>query len=311
MRLKIPHSVSLWQNSSMDCLIFTTCTTLSPLDCLSIGYFIYATSSGNFRVSLTSCSIDDQGALFLFLGVCKYLNTHSTVTTQLDMSLRGNDIHEEGAHHIAELLSNTNVVYNLNLSGNRVGAEGLKSLCNALVTNTSLTELDLSMCSIVVSEDNSPVLTEMLRRNNALKVLSLSWNSVTDSACHYIATGLKDNKSLRELNLTKCGLTDREVESLSTGLNDYIEELRLYGNEVITISGLKTLASHLIIPARLRLSSSIAVSEHDNLMHSLNICSCKADPCHLSLSLTPCSGNFICDVHLIMNTRNTTSNIKV
>ena len=227
-------------------------TTLSPLDCLSIGYFIYATSSGNFRVSLTSCSIDDQGAKFLFLGVCKYLNTHSTVTTQLDMSLRGNNIHEEGAHHIAELLTNTNVVYKLNLSGNRVGAEGLKSLCEALVTNTSLPELVLYDCSIVVSEDNGPSLTEMLRRNNALKVLSLSWNSVTDSACHYIATGLKDNTSLRELNLTNCDLTDRGVVSLSTGLNDYIEELRLYGNEEITISGLKTLASHLIIPARLR-----------------------------------------------------------
>ena len=106
-------------------------TTLSPLDCLSIGYFVNTTTSGTFKVDLASCSIGDQGAKFL-------------------------------------------------------------------------------------------------------------------------ATGLKDNISLRELNLSYCELTDRGVESLSTGLNDYIEELRLYGNEEITISGLKTLASHLITLARLR-----------------------------------------------------------
>ena len=258
-------------------------TTLNPLDCLSIGYFIYATTSGTFRVSLSSCSISDQAAKFLFLGVCKYINTHSTVTTQLsmemshndiheegvhhiaklltdtnavttqlDMDLSYNDIHEEGAHHIAKLLTNTNEVHTLDLSRNGVGAEGLKSLCGALVTNTSLTELVLYNCSIVVSEDNGPVLTEMLRRNNTLKVLDLGWNSVTESACHYIATGLKNNTSLRELDLSHCTLTDRGVESLSTGLNDYIEVLRLNGYKEITISGLKTLASHLITPARLR-----------------------------------------------------------
>ena len=168
------------------------------------------------------------------------------------MDLPVNDIHEEGVHHIAKLLTNTNVVNKLYLSGNHVGAEGLKSLCEALVTNTSLTELYLTHCSIVVSEDNGPVLTEMLRRNNTLKVLHLSFNILTESGCHYIATGLKDNTCLRELTLSRCGITDRGVESVSTGLNDYIEELYLH-NEEITISGLKTLASHLITPARLRL----------------------------------------------------------
>ena len=226
--------------------------TLNPLDCLSIGYFTYAATSGTFEVDLAYCSISDQGAKFLSLGVCKYLNTHSTVTAQLDMDLRGNDIHEEGVHHIADLLTNTNVVHKLDLSGNRVGTEGLKSLCGALATNTSLTELVLSYFSIVVSEDNGPVLTEMLRRNNTLKVLNLSGNILTESACHYIATGLKDNTSLRELNLFNCGVTDQGLEILSTGLNDYIEVLHLDGNTGITISWLKTLARHLITPARLR-----------------------------------------------------------
>ena len=242
----VAEQVNGWLNLSY--------TTLSPLDCLSIGYFIYATTTrGTFGVYLGYCSISDQGAKFLSLGVRKYLNTHSTVTTRLCIYLSHNDIHEEGARHIAELLTNTNIVYKLQLPENRVGAEGLKSLCEALVTNTSLAALYLSYCSIVVSEDNGPVLTEMLRRNNNLKIFLLDGNSVTESACHYIATGLKDNTSLIELDLSHCSLTDQGVEVLSTGLNDYIEALSLDRNEGITISGLKTLASHLITPARLRL----------------------------------------------------------
>ena len=246
-------------------LLYLYSTTLSPLDCLSIGYFINATTSGTFRVCLAHCSISDQGAKFLSLGVRKYLNTHSTVTTQLDMNLSYNDIHEEGVHYIAELLTDTNVVNKLDLSGNYVDAEGLKSLCGALVTNTSLTELDLNNSSIVVSEDNGPVLTEMLRRNNTLKLLNLSWNILTESGCHYIATDLKDNTSLRELDLSECGLMDQGVEILSTGLTDYIEVLDLEDNEEITISGLRTLASHLITPARL---SFVVIPRH--LRSSIN-----------------------------------------
>ena len=238
-------------------MLSLSCTALSPLDCLSIGYFCSTITSGTFRVSLNSCSISDHGCKLLTRGLCKHLITYSAVTTRLDMYLSNSNIHEEGAHHIAELLTNTNVVYKLDLSGNDVGAEGLKSLCEALVMNTSLTELDLAYCSIVVSEVNGPVLelTEVLRRNNTLEVLHFSGNILTGSSCHYIATGLKDNTSLRVLHLFNCGLTDLGVESLSTGLNDYIEEMYLDCNNGISISGLKTLASHLGTPARLKLIS--------------------------------------------------------
>ena len=224
-------------------------TTLSPLDCLSLGYFlsvISTTTSGMFRVNLMSCSIGDQGCKFLTRGLCKCLNTHSTVTSQLTMYLSFNDIHEEGAHHIAELLTNFVVV---DLWSNPIGADGLKSLCVALVTNTSLTNLILNSCSIVVSEDNGPALTEMLTRNNTLKYLSLGDNRLTESGCHYISSGLRKSTSLRELKLYYCKLTDQGVEILSTGLNNYIEVLDLYGNNKIT--GLKNITSNLITPARL------------------------------------------------------------
>ena len=70
-------SLSQFVAEQLNGLLYLYNTTLSPLDCLSIGYFIYATTSGTFRVCLDGCSISDQGVKFLFLGVSKYLNTHN------------------------------------------------------------------------------------------------------------------------------------------------------------------------------------------------------------------------------------------
>ena len=93
-------------------------TTLSPLDCLSVGYFLSVVSttvSGEFTVYLNNCSINDQGCKFLVRGLCKCLNTHSKITSPLNVDLENNDIHEDGISHLAQLLKNTSVVWKLRL----------------------------------------------------------------------------------------------------------------------------------------------------------------------------------------------------
>ena len=95
---------------SRDHTLYLNHTTLSPLDCLALGYFLSVVSttvSGGFRVNLWGCSIGDQGCKFLVRGLCKCINPNSKVTSQLDVNLSYNDIHEEGMYHIAQLLKNT------------------------------------------------------------------------------------------------------------------------------------------------------------------------------------------------------------
>ena len=63
----LDHSLSLLIN------------TLTPFDCLSIGYFLSAvgtTVSGALTVELRNCSIANQGCKFLVRGLGKDLNTH-------------------------------------------------------------------------------------------------------------------------------------------------------------------------------------------------------------------------------------------
>ena len=92
-------------------------TSLTPLDCLAVGYFSSVVTTtctvSRCTVNLNGCSIGDQGCKFLVRGLYKCLNAQSKITSQLTLHLSNNDIHEEGIHHIAQLLQNTSVVREL------------------------------------------------------------------------------------------------------------------------------------------------------------------------------------------------------
>ena len=85
-----------------------TNTTLTPLDCLAVGYFSSVVTT---TCTVSRCTVN--------LARCKCLNAQSKITSQLNLYLRNNNIHEEGIHHIAQLFQNTSVVWELVLSGNR------------------------------------------------------------------------------------------------------------------------------------------------------------------------------------------------
>ena len=245
--------------------------TLTPLDSLSVGYFLSVVSttiSLKFTVRLTNCCISDQGCKFLVRGLIKCLTAHSTVTSPLQMNLNSNDIHEEGIQHIAQLLKNTRVVSKLNLSYNLIGEGGMKSLCEALSSNTTLEVLKLRNCLQTLSEQNGLFLSRLLSTTTSLTCIDLSFNSVPN--CCHIAAGLSKNQTLKTLNLRDCALTDQNMEELGAGLNNYIEVLNIYGNVSITENGLRRLARclttlsgmrHLIIPKHLKSSINTVFSE--------------------------------------------------
>ena len=213
--------------------------TLKPLDCLAVGYFlsVVATTSSvsGCAVNLNYCSIGDQGCKFLVRGLCKCLNAQSHITSKLYLNLSSNDIHKQGIHYLSQLLQNTSVVWKLIFFDDPIGNDELKSLCEALSTNTTLEELWLVNCKI----NRGPLLGQLLSENTSLHYLDLQGNKITDWPC--IAAGLSKNRTLRELQLYNCGLTDKCVEDLSTGLNNYIQYLNISGNRSITEDGLSVL----------------------------------------------------------------------
>ena len=110
MKLKIPLYVSRW-HSNFNLFIYTT---LTPSDCLCIGYFlahVCKMAAGEFKVNFESCSISDQCCKYLVSGLHKCLDTHSSVTTLLTMNLSNNTITHCGVHHLSTLLKVSCIEY--------------------------------------------------------------------------------------------------------------------------------------------------------------------------------------------------------
>ena len=219
---------------------------LTPLDCLSVGYFlscVCVTTSGVFRVDLRHCSIDDHKCRFLTRCLCRCPAPNSTATGWLHMDLHGNVIGERGAQHIADVLQNTSMVQILCL-GSSMQENGLKCIFESLLTNCSLVTLSLAVpevalitCSLVlkITQESGPVLCQMLQRNNTLTELVLTRNrGVSDTGAFFIAEGLKLNTSLRTLRLTKCGISAEGAKFISGALesNTSLKVIGLGYNEL-------------------------------------------------------------------------------
>ncbi len=132
-------------------------------------------------------------------------------------------------------------------------------LCQALSTNHSVTDLNLSDNLIGSAHDASRSLNRLLISNNALIRLNLSRNplgfqcrpapSSSSAVTTAIAMGLVYNTRLRSLSLSDCGLQPKGVESLGRSLltNSSLKELDLSCNAGVTRYGAVSLAGGLAV----------------------------------------------------------------
>ena len=161
---------------------------------------------------LGACFLGDTGVKILMQCLCRSLDPHSEITGHLSVYLGINGITGEGASYIAEVLGTTRALRKLSLSGNPISDKGLQYIAEAMTINTSLIELNLGLCSLRISEENGPTLTEMLRRNKTLRKLNLSSNdTISDNQASFIIEGLKKNTTLKTLNLFSCSITDEGI----------------------------------------------------------------------------------------------------
>jgi hypothetical protein len=196
--------------------------SLLPQDWRSTGYYLASIAvgyKGKFAVNLESCSLGDTGIKILMQSLCRSLGPHSEITGHLHVYIGNNEITGVGAAHIAEALRTTRAlrgVYFYSSSskkGNKIGDTGLQYIAEAMTINLSLFELDLRWCSLRITEENCPALTEMLQKNKTLKILHLAHNEIGVGSVSFIIEGLQDF-TLETLNLTGCGITNEHIHSI-------------------------------------------------------------------------------------------------
>ena len=206
-------------------------SSLSPMDLLSIGYLIGMTNTNVVKkLNLSSCHIGDHGVRTLI----KYLACGKCDGTW-KFGLRLNNICEEGAASIAKVLQNSSIMNSLDLLGNPIGAGGLQSLAEALITNTSLVELNLYQCSLEITDENGPIVTEMLQRNTTLRNLDLTDTWILDTSIVYIANGLEKNTALKSLNMNGISAVGGKAlaSAIATNASLPLVELELDGHDMI------------------------------------------------------------------------------
>ena len=204
--------------------------TLTPSDCLCLGYFLSCvsrTTIGKFGVNLNRCmDLPELCCKYLASGLNKCLDTHSSVTTNIDLHLVENKL--DGSE-ISKLLQ-TECLNMLNLTGNLIGDQGVFCIAKQLMNNTTLRSLHLRGCGITLN--GAKHLATVLNTNNSLEEFDISLNKLCQDGIQYIAHALRVNHSLKTLTLMNCGLTDMELKCLALALqqNNSLQELNVNNN---------------------------------------------------------------------------------
>ena len=159
--------------------------TLSPLDCMSIGYFL-AFVRINHSVLFESCGINGQ-SLSLMMG-------------------------ELTKHAKACPLHGVKV---LNTDFNKIGDNGIAVIATVLQTNTTIRELSVNKCSI--SDEGAESLARALAVNKSVEQLDISDNEISDNGIAHLVTALQ---TMRMESLVVSGnyMTDEGALSLVTAL---------------------------------------------------------------------------------------------
>ena len=187
--------------------------------------------------------IAEGGAAAVFLA----LSDHKTLA-ELEVYFFGEVIVED-SRQIAELLSCSQSIKKLDLSGNSFSSECLHILVGGLLQNISLKHLVMPSISESFTYDNMTRLSVYLQSKDTckLEILDLSECNIESGAAVELANGLSSNSSVKALDLSRNNVGDEGATALGQALlkNKTIEILRLDNCRIATRGGVALAASLL------------------------------------------------------------------
>ena len=167
--------------------------TLSPLDCMSVGYFLVFLLAGRsnkeLKVNLSNCGIDD----YSFGLMMKEVSPSRSLSKPAEAC-------PDALHGVTEL----------DISGNKIGDNGIAHIATALHTNTTMTILDIRGCNMSddghyndIGDNSIAHIATALKTNNTLKTIRIGGETTTDKgALSLAATALTANSSIVDLWLS-------------------------------------------------------------------------------------------------------------
>ena len=88
------------------------------------------------------------------------------------------------------------------MHGNNIGPSGTTAIANALTSNTSLKELNISGNNIGPSVTTASAIANALTNNTSLEKLEVHNNCIGDHGAELLSEGITNTKTLRVLNIS-------------------------------------------------------------------------------------------------------------
>lgn len=187
--------------------------------------------------------------------------TSNPILQTLDLSY--NNIKHKGASILAKALEPsptlTSTLQVLDISGNKIGPQGMRALCEVLVENKTIQELRCGANH--VGEEGAASISSVLKFNYTLRILDLQSNEIGPCGASLLMDVLRiDNRTLESLNLAWNGVGSLIAEELAEVLttNEILVDVNVKGNEIMS-DGVSSLANSL--------ASNVSL-EKLNLMHN-------------------------------------------
>ena len=198
----------------MDGVIDLSRYDMDLLLCSSLSYFIKQCTPGSIKtLKLTWCGIGDTGLQY----ICEALMNNDRKLRSnhhlLNLDLSHNELTENGAHHIARLLSLPCIVKSLNCTGNyNLSDNGVEIIVDSLLNNC-VEILELRKTGLAFK--GVQAIAKMLRGDSNLKTLDISKNSLNCKMLDCLLEPLACNYTLTTLLLKWCELGTDEAKILS------------------------------------------------------------------------------------------------
>ena len=128
---------------------------------------------------------------------------HIVRSLQVNSTLRDLRARECGIAHTAIVDIVTSSLESLDLSWNPIGDEGAEHIAQLVTNSRSLYQLKLGRCGI--GDRGVECLASSLEGNTSLEILHIRGNMFTDTGLLALGRSLKRNKALKTLNVAGCG----------------------------------------------------------------------------------------------------------
>ena len=258
------------------------CLPLTPIDCLSLGYYIRTKSYSITRpiimaFDLNGCSIDHVGVRILFIQLKKDISRDTGACARVQLSLARNKFDKESLPYLKELVQ---------------GQSNLEALSLRNCFDPSIVDLHSAL----------KYLIEGLSKHSSCGFIDLSANYFDSTHIHYIIVMLRACRqiywlelrcydlsrvmplfskavvltTLRSLDVSYCNISDSDLVMLGRRIriNWFLKHLCIYDNP-ITPGGVSKFLQHFVnnflsLLEFLGLDFSLLNSDHEQILQEIN-----------------------------------------